>query len=508
MKKDKPTIDIDNLLDFSEEVDLKKVGSDDLEDLYEEDETLIVDDDEEEGDVVKTYDGPGVVLDAEEVRANQIPDGKKVGTMQEQRAYDGAREALKDMDEQIEQHRQRIEKLKSEGKIPQDAKIGDKAVAKTDGSVVNIYLDKAQVGQIQFTPEEQRKIEYAQKIVVTEKTNLEFSTLKIRNNNLRADASDEEKKERKKSRLTLIKRAFDRTLSPFIALGSGYMGKMGNCSTADIIKLGQAMENKRSLTTELSRWSLLYDKMKECSVADDGVKFHDFDTFMKETAYDDYDNLQYALICASFPDNTTMRFTCPKDDGGCGERFEITTTNKELIRTDMVDERMSDEVRKILEANTFLETAKAVHNDAPFNKTTRISVDLDNPTIILDLYSPSAYDAIYRIYQELSPEFRENEEYSDYVDLLRIVKAAYILSEDDDDTYDKFEEPDELVEILHMFNDEQISRLLKYIQDSYLSHKYQYGIKEIICPHCKHNLGAYPMNMDSLLFLKVRQRQI
>lgn len=491
------SIDINDLIKNADKVSSTSEIKDETlaEDIIQDDD-LIVDDEEEiavpkspvkEEDIPdeKEYTGPGAVVDKKEFLAGKAQrEGISTNNMRPE-TIAGAKQWLNEADQQI-----------AELKKKQAEAIANGAKPPIQGpqNIVNIYLDKAQVGMLTLTPEQQKKVDIASKIVINETSELKFRSIKIR----RSELDDADKERERKN--TIIKKAFDRSLAPFVALSSGYLGKMSHCSVAEVVKLGTQIEAGHSLNSELERWQLLYDKMKYCSIG----KFESFDDFLKNTAADDYANLQFAVIVASFPENTTFTFTCPK----CGNRFNVTVKNTELLRTERVDEQMSTMLGDIVNADTFIERAKEVHDNAPFNKISRISVNEDDNLILLDLYSPSAYDAIHRTYEELTDPRRTDDVYDSYVQMLSMVKAAYIADEDENGelVYDQFTEANDIFEILTQLTEPQVRKISNYIAESYLSHKYTYGIEKVVCPNpeCKTDLGEYPITMDDLLFLKVR----
>lgn len=441
----------------------------------------------------------GAVVDKAEYDANAAgtkKSGINISPIKSE-TIDSTRKYMEEMDQEIEKQRKIAEKIKSGELAPDPKNVNPEASSNktkkevmTPQEVIKIYIDKAQVGDVTFPEEIMKKMERTKKIDLVEVEKKEYKSIKIR----RKDLKPEDK-------LAIIERTFDRTLSPFIALGSGYMGKMGNCSTADIMKLGKAIDSGRSLGTEIERWQLLYDKMKFCSIG----KFESFDDFLKNTAYDDYESLQFALICASFPKDTYLSFECPQ----CKTNFTLTIPNKDFVRTDLVNEQVAETAKEILSAQAFVERAKEVHDNALFNVVTRISIDDDNDDVLLELYAPSAYDAIYRTYQNLTSSFRDDPNFEGYIPLIKFIKSAFICveyDEDGDPVYDQYDDPDSILKVLSNMNETQMNKISTYMEESYLSHRYYYGLEKVECtnPKCKHNLGSYPMSMDTLLFHKVR----
>lgn len=474
---------------------------------------------------ISDYSGPGAVIDRSEIvaakkrtEANGIQvDGIRSDVIDDTKKY------MAEMDQTIEVQRKKFQEMKDKGLIdpntpepevahvrtfreamkenPETDQVSTPAqeVSQADPKpqdVVNIYIDRAQVGELIFTPEQQKKLDFASKINIVEVTKSKFSSIKIKRFKIEEDKAKEN--EAKRERLTIINKAFDRTLSPFIAIGSGYLGKMGNCSVADVMKLGRQIDSGENLNSELERWQLLYDKMKYCSIG----KFKSFDEFLKNTAYDDYDNLYFALISASFPDKSSIDFTCNK----CKHKFTETFSNKDLLITDNINDETMQTVQDIVNADTFIERAKEVHANALFNTISRIAINDDDLSILVDLYSPSAYDAIYRTYQDLTDPRKDDQIYEAYARLVKYVRAVYVATDEEDGEfiYTEFTDSNDVFNIMSHFSDIQLNKIGLYMSESYLSHRYNYGLKNITCPQCKAVLGDYPVAMDTLLFLKVR----
>lgn len=485
-------INIDELLKESETVVSDSNGL-----IINDDENIGKIDEKPKAVVPKEYDGPGIVLE-KKTKEERLKDATIGGVNKDTRGY--VNDYIAEQNKEIAKAKAAKELMEEKGITPEELKAkGVKKVLTREElqefkanpdpvRQVTIVVERGDLGKIEFTPEQQKLIETATKIVIEEKEQKQFRTLKLR-------------KEPVKNKRELIKPFFDKTLSPFIALGSGYMGKMKNCSTQDIMKLGRAIDQGNELTAIEERWELLYEKMQYCSIG----RFNSFEEFLKGTAYDDYENLQFALISASLPSETTLSFNCPN----CKKAFTQNIKNEEFLRTELVSQEMADFATEILNSNGFLERSKEVYEKAPFNQISRIAVD-DEDSIILDLYAPSAYDAIYRIYKEINSEKLRNEDYQPYLNLVRMVKVAYLAADVDETgeiVYDAFEEPDDILEILTRLNQQQLDKISIYTNETYLTHKYYYGIKDVKCPECGHNLGDFTMTMDNLLFLKLRPQQ-
>ena len=110
--------------------------------------------------------------------------------------------------------------------------------------------------------------------------------------------SIEIRKPKKDNVRTIIERTYDKSFSPFVAIASGYTGKMRNLSSMEVINLVSARERSETNAEYiLQQWSLIYSRLRETSIGD----FDSFDEFIKNSAIIDLENYLYAIIAATYP---------------------------------------------------------------------------------------------------------------------------------------------------------------------------------------------------------------
>lgn len=434
---------------------------------------------EEKPEEEKEYDGPGAVITKEQydrMKESQNNKGFKVGKENTEETKESVKAYMEDMDKQIEEAKETHDKIKASEEY--------KASKTNKLETVTVIIDKTGMGETIFTDDERKKIEKADKIKLIEQTTETFKGIKI-------------KKKYDKAKLhSVSKKVFDKSLSSFINVGSGYLGKMASISSAEAIGLIQAADGEQTANTVTEQWSLLYSKLRYTSIG----KFESFDDFLRNTAFTDYNVMAYAMICSTYPDEDKLSLTCANPQ--CQKQFEIPYSNKLLIRTDKVTEEMGYKVQQIIEADSFKDEAIKLHEQSPVKTIDRISVSEDN-SILFDISIPSAYEVIERIYRGLDKKFLE-QKYARQLELTYYIRAAYLLDSDGD--YIEIDDPNDIItDVLYQMTEFQLKRLealCKRISDNII---FEFGFKTIECPHCKHKVEDYPLNLNVLLFQKVRR---
>lgn len=437
----------------------------------ENNDVIITDD----SDVVseEEYTGPGVSIskeDYEKMVADKNRKGIVIDPSNQKESQDGVQSALDDLDEQIA-----IEKAKSE-QIKESLKFNAL-------QTVEVLIDKTGLGKIEFTDEEKAKLQHADKIVLIEQSEEKFKNIKIK------------KRTSGKDLKSVAEKVFDKSLSQFVNVASGYCGKMGNISSAEAITL---IDNDGDNTAEslTEKWSILYKKIKYTSIG----KFESFDQFLKETALSDYSVMVYALVCASYPDKDKIILTCGNEK--CKQTFEHEYETSKLIRTDLIKPELAGRVYDIVSKQTFIDEAKKVHESSPVKTIDRVSITEDD-SILLDIYVPSAYEGIERMYRQLNEKYTQKK-YFPLWSMLHFIRNAYLLDEDGE--YVVIEDPNDIMEnVLLNLTEYQIKRLNVLCEKKSANLTFDFGLKSIECPKCHHKIENYDIPVEALLFLRVRR---
>ena len=442
----------------------------------------------EDEDTSKTYDGPGVVVD-KPLASGSSDAAFKVGPMANKERVDSVKKTVADMDEEIlEQHKKFMEITKNGSEVPAKDAVGNE-------KEVTVLIDKLGLGTVQFTEDEKKRIEHSKKIRLVEVTNKELQSIKIKKTISKSDEFD------------VIKKTFDKSLSPVIALASGYTGKMGNVSAAEAIRLIQR-PGKDTANSILEKWSLIYDKLKDVSIG----AFESFDDFISRTAFIDYNAFLYAILCSSYPESDSVTFNCVSES--CKKnnpQFVVEYDNKNLIRTDLIGEPQKLVMGDIIENAAFLDKAKEIAEKAPVNKINRMMLN-DNSRIIVDVYLPSVKEEVERLFSKIEDNEDLTKDKNRQALLIgHNLKSIFIPDLDSDDgsgdvEYYEVTGIENIVETVNKLNENQLRLITSYIDKVMNPYTIQFGLKEVVCPHCHRNYGEYSMDLDQVLFQRVQQR--
>jgi hypothetical protein len=499
--------------------------------------TLGDDDDFIEAEVVpskseephKEYTGKGVVVEKPTPNNNPnraIAPGMTNGTM------NAVKDELREMDEMIQAAREnlpeaqrrfldvgngqtiplpghilknmeeaRIKYAKEKGLKPEEVDSEDasdevKEARNADlANEVTILIDKVGMGQMNFTEEEQKRIDAAKKIHLVEVEDKKLHTVKIR------------KKDDKAKKTTYTKRSYNRSYAPVMALASLYTGKMMNVSSSESLQLIQRPTQNESTASLLEKWSLIYSKLTDCSVGD----FKTFDDFISHTAYADYNNFIYTILCNSYPEEDSVTFTCTRPK--CQKDFTVKYNNRALLRTTDVPPERIAVMNDLFERSMYHskeDNYKYMIDNSVVSSLVRFRTD-DISAILVDIYVPSVKEQVENILPRITPEMINGADTRMVVfahNIRRILVPVNLDEVDnfDDLEYDEIDTLEDIVEFMKTFNDEQLATIETMITRMLRPYTVTYGLDDVVCTNCGHHHGAYSMNLDRLLFQRVQRR--
>ena len=492
-KKDMPSLDelkkdAVNMTTENDSEDKEGLILDDDDDVIEEAPPATEENTNEES---QAYDGPGAVVDKLPGENSNGREGIPIGPMANKDTRNAVESTLRDLDEQIIAEHKRFLELTDGGKRTTPPPKQD-ASGKPVTEDVTILIDKLGLGELAFTEDEKKRIEKAKKIKLVEVTNKELQTVKI------AKKFDREKQK------TFIQRSFNRALSPVLALSSGYTGKMKNVSAVEAIQMMQR-PGQDSASTLIEKWSLIYSKLTDLSCG----PFESFDDFIAHTAYNDYNNFIFSILCSSYPEEDSISFTCDREN--CGKRFEIKYKNKDLIRNDLITPDQATAISSLISAasNADIETGKELLKLSPVGAVDRFLLD-EESGFIVDAYVPSVKEQCEKILPAITRDMAQ-ESKRPVVLLAHNISAILMPADSEVDGVEEGEyilvdEFEDIVEVLSQMNEGQLATISNRINKLMEPYTINYGIKEVICPHCKHNYGQLTTPLEDLLFQRVQAR--
>ena len=355
--------------------------------------------------------------------------------------------------------------------------------------LVNILIDKTGYGvsDIEFTPEEKKKLELASTIRITEVENIDLDSIVF-------EAPDQSFVEN----LTSAEEpSFGASSVPLVA--SRYRVKMKGLGYGQLADL---VMNQQSPTFEqhYKRYSVIYNNIASTSIGN----FDTFEDFLKNTAQQDIDMMYYGLVLATYPEVDSVTIRCED----CGRRYDHSYFVRETLDLKNADTKYLEKLKELMDCEP--SKFEEYHKEAPIFK--RKAVRLPHSGNIIEFGIATAYDYLYQIiHNVLDPSFAEK--YKDDVNgimsmnilFLNMIRAVSIKTGEMSNgkpVYKKYDTFDDMLQILYRMPPEDISIMTAILNKYSESYTVQFNIANTKCPACGHVNENNILTMADILFFK------
>ena len=349
---------------------------------------------------------------------------------------------------------------------------------------IQIIIDKTGVANINFTEEERAKLAVSESIELKEVSSLELSSAKV----VKATRSFAEMISDDSYNTYGVRTAMVFPCSKF----RGYLSGMSYGELGDV---GLSFDNE-GYDTIKKKLSVIYNKMINPSCG----KFKDFDDFLQKFAYIDVELAIYALYISSTPETKTITLKCNND--GCGQRFDWDFRTRELIQYQDASDVFLDCMEEIATANT-MEAIK-MNQNAPHRTEKLIELPLSH--IIVKLSHVSCYDYLNKILLETLKDDDFEKRHPDDVNgvlqssaiILPIVSGFRV--KNPNGTHEEFSSVDDILEMCYHLPPSDFQILLSLVQSYLDDYSISFGIRNVVCPHCKQKTEFVPINITQQVF--------
>lgn len=345
-----------------------------------------------------------------------------------------------------------------------------------------VIIEKSGMGVINFTPEEQEKLERAKKIKLQEVETVDLKMIKS-------------KKPKKNSLKKILERQPSVHEVPIVLPASGYTATIRGCSTYDLMALAQSTNN--ALLDAQQKWSLAYSKIVSLSIGD--REKMSFNEWLKATAATDWSVIVYGLLAATYPENDVIPINCVNPE--CRKPHEHPYSIKSLLRAEKMSDKLKDAVKKIIDSSFTAEDALATHNNAEVNQVKSIRLPVTG--YIAELYVQSAYDLIFTTIKGLNDSNDSTKAQASM--LSTTVKKVYIEDEEEEGLYNEFDDAQEITDIIYSLPTKDILVLTNQSENLLLDNSFEFGLMDINCPHCKDHKDSLEFDLEEILFYQYQQ---
>jgi len=222
----------------------------------------------------------------------------------------------------------------------------------------------------------------------------------------------------------------------------------------------------------------------------------DFKTFLKVTSYFDLPTLYFGTYMETFPGKTEFTITC----GHCKQSIDVKIDNESFIS--VKDENVYSHMQSIL--SSVRKPEEALKNSL-VNKIEKKM--LPSSKVILEIQTPSLLDHL-----NLLSSIKEDkiDEMRSMLLTLLFVKKAYFpdinaIRNTGKPVYFTVTSRQQIFNIIRNLAPEDISALGDSIEKYIDKYAIEYKIKSFKCTNCQEEVGDISVDMESLLFQRLRQ---
>ncbi|MDD3172174.1 MAG: hypothetical protein PHF63_00645 [Herbinix sp.] len=423
--------------------------------------------------IVENYEGPGIVVNKDEVDADLKNKQPMVVTGVVKDSQDNFSKTLQGINDEIAEEKRLAEELlrkKEEmAHLVKDEEEVDERTEKINEVIV--LLDKQGIGSVIFDDQEKEKLKKSKVIHIKEVENVNLD-IKVKKGRPSGGIS------------SILKRNVSFNNTSIVLPNSGYTAVIKGCSPFEITAL-RSGENVVDMMT--NKWSLIHSKIVSTSIGD-----MDYDTFLKNTSYFDDSVFIYGILCATFPDVDSLDITCP----ACKKSIDFPYAVKGLLRAERMNDKTVDIITNIIDNSFILEDAKRVHEESEVCTATRIR--LPDSNMIVDMRSKNVYEFINSTLTDVVQ--RKGERYSHAIMLSSTVSKIFI--EDlNDGMYYEIDSTLDIIDILYQLSNRDIIALSSYA-DKIGTIGFEFGISDVECPHCHKKEDYRSIDIERLLFIE------
>jgi hypothetical protein len=431
----------------------------------------------------------GLVLSKEEIENAQpkepemLPPGEPINFKDNLNSY------LQDYDQRIEEQKQKYEEHVTKVENPtEETEDEDSETFNTKYNEAVVIIDKSKMGSVvNFTEEEHKKLEMASKITLQEIETLPLKTIKTK--------KIQSGKNSPKLIENIIERKQSVNASNIVLPASGYTAVMKGCTPYELMEM--VADGNNEIVNQESRWSLIYRKLESTSLGK-----MSFNEFLQNTANTDYNVLLFGILCATYPSDDKFPLTCQTE--GCKKPFEHHYSVKSLIRAEKMSPLMVRKFQDIIDNSYLLEDAKKLHSAYPVMELKRIQLPVSG--YIIDVSIQSAYDYIYKAVKEMKD--RLDSKYHQASVAASIIRKLNILDDAspvDDPEYYEFDSFTDITKAVYSLHATDLKILYQQAQKLFQDSSFEFGLMNVICPHCRTVTNSIPIDVENVLFYRYHQ---
>lgn len=391
---------------------------------------------------------------------------------------------------------------------------------------VKVVIDKTNVPQVSWDPEDLDKIRKARTVVlnIVESNNLEFSAIE----DVPENAVD------------AVLAQYQRKTNDIVASlpASKYRATFTGLSYPEVLDLSNSNE-MNNLDGEKAKWTIAYRHIRNQSIGpwesyrwyidpntknkvkipkgapdpagiDPEVIFNvsEFDDFLMKTSFMDLEFILWKILCATSLDKEIISIDCKAIHNGkpCNKNYDWIYSPEELLLTSSVNPGVLEDMKKTGEV---MSTEDIMTNFRSSVVNADNTVKLSGCGFQVIFGHVSAFDYLNTIYADIK-KFEEADENDptlisrglNYTTLTAI--KGFLLPKPDGTGKYRITGSKNIVKILQELNEvdwQTVSEIVRMMLEPY---QFDFALRDLVCPHCGSRSTIPITDMKTLLFIVAR----
>lgn len=351
-----------------------------------------------------------------------------------------------------------------------------------------VVIDKFNKAHLQFTDEEKRKLEFADKIVVTEVEDVNLRHIRRRK-------STDGVQTKSVGRL----RTNSQNVVNVPLLSSGIIARMNGCAPYEVMSLnmeeGTEPHQRQQIHTDfLYRHLVDTSRGKLTRVEFDKLGFNDLEMMF------------YGVLCATYQDEDYIPYKCNSDVCN-GKEFQHYYSTRSLLRAEKFNEEAIEMIQKLTNITNTIE-AHNIANSSSVNSVRTIRLPESKIVLSCSEASIGRVTANLPVIADIPPAYANAVASAIYINAALVPDVSadevHMLTSEElaDIVHDEYVEYLDVIEIIQQLSAKDISILLRTIGEISDNLIPEFGFFDITCPNCGKKHETADISPSELLFFR------
>lgn len=392
-----------------------------------------------------------------------------------------------------------------------------------DTNDVKVVIDKSQLNEVAWSPEEISKIKKSRTVElnIVETSPIEYSEIQDVDSNM----------------VDMVLAPYQRKFNDVsVALpGSRYRATITGLPYPELTDLATSVE-MNSIDAERKKWSICFNHVKNQNIGpwDEYQWYIDpitkkriqiglndlapnhippaevhrvskFDDFLMKTSYVDLEYMIWKILCATAMENEIIAITCHAKHNGkeCGKTYDWVYNPAELLRMDLINPAILDEMKVTGEAST-KEDILNNYNTSPLRTNSTVKLNSSGLSVVFGHISAYTYlNEVFGLAETLNAmiEAEDPSSISKGYNILMLKSIKAFLVPQPDGKYARITGAENILKVIESLDEIDWQTLFEISKMMTEPYEFKYSFQNLVCPNCHNRSSIDIENMTQLLFI-------